>query len=145
MTGHLRKLYRRDLEKLIHELEAFPTEADLWRTAGETKNPAGNLALHLHGNLNKYIGELIGGVPFERDRDAEFSRTGLTRAQITEMLRATVETVDRALGDLSPAGLEQPYPLETLGYPMTVGYFLLHLYGHLNWHLGQVNYLRRVL
>jgi uncharacterized damage-inducible protein DinB len=138
-------LFRRDLEKLIAELEALPHEADLWRTAGAIKNPAGNLALHLHGNLNKFIGEGIGGLAFERDRDAEFTRSDLGRAEITNMLQATITRLEGVLGTLSPADLEQPYPLEVLGYPMTVGYFLMHLYGHLNWHLGQVNSLRRML
>lgn len=145
MTEDLQKLYKRDLEKLITELEAFENETQIWAKAGEVKNPAGNLALHLHGNLNKFIGEVIGQIPFERDREAEFTRTDLSRAQIVEMLHATIAKLERVIGGLSANDLEQPYPLEPMGYPMTVGYFLVHLYGHLNWHLGQVNYLRRML
>jgi uncharacterized damage-inducible protein DinB len=53
--------------------------------------------------------------------------------------------VRETLGKLAAADLTSQYPLQVLGYPMTTTYFLVHLYGHLNYHLGQVNYLRRLL
>ena len=145
MTEHLLALFKRDLEKLIAELEAYESEAQIWVVRGAIKNSAGNLVLHLHGNLSKFIGEFIGAIAFERDRDSEFSRTDVPRAELIEMLHITIAKLEQVFASLKAEDLEKPYPLEVLGYPMTTGYFLIHLYGHLNWHLGQVNYHRRLV
>ena len=145
MTEHLMALFKRDLEKLIAELEAYTDEHKLWVRAGEVKNPAGNLVLHLHGNLNMFVGKVLGNLEFVRDREAEFSRSNVPRAELIAMVQATIAMLERVLPSLNAEDLEKPYPLEVLGYPMTTGYFLIHLYGHLNWHLGQVNYHRRLV
>jgi Protein of unknown function (DUF1572) len=145
MTEHLLALFKRDLEKLVLELEAYTDESKLWLQAGEVKNPAGNLVLHLHGNLNMFVGKLLGKLDFVRDREAEFSRSNVPRTELIAMVHATSAMLETVLPSLNPEDLEKPYPLEVLGYPMTTGYFLIHLYGHLNWHLGQVNYHRRLV
>jgi Protein of unknown function (DUF1572) len=145
MTDHLAKLFKRDLEKLIAELEAYPTEQQLWKLAGDIKNPAGNLVLHLHGNLNHFIGKILGNLEFVRDRESEFTRKDVSRVELIAMVRATSAMLETVLPSLGLEDLEKPYPLEVLGYPMTTGYFLIHLYGHLNWHLGQVNYHQRLV
>jgi uncharacterized damage-inducible protein DinB len=145
MTQDLIKLYQRDLAKLVTELEAYPNEASLWRVAPEIKNPAGNLALHIVGNLNLFIGVDLGGTDFKRDRDAEFNNKNIPRAELIAMVKATMGMIQTVLEGLDNAKLEQVFPKETLGYPMTTNYFLLHLYGHLNWHLGQINYHRRLI
>jgi uncharacterized damage-inducible protein DinB len=145
MTNHLMLLYRRDLEKLIAELELYGSESDLWRVTGEITNSAGNLALHVIGNLNHFIGVKLGHSNFVRDRDAEFSLRDVPRAELVQQLRQTIVMLETTLPTLDAAALDAPFPLEVLGYPMTAGYFLIHLYGHLNYHLGQVNYLRRLV
>jgi hypothetical protein len=145
MTQELLALYRRDLEKLIAELEAYPNETDLWRVAGEIKNPAGNIVLHLIGNLNLFIGVKLAGSQFVRDREAEFMVKDVPRAELLQKLRQTIAMLEQILPALEAATLEAKYPLEVLGYPMSTQYFLIHLYGHLNWHLGQVNYHRRMI
>ena len=145
MTEHLIALFKRDLEKLITELEAYSDENKLWVLAGEVKNPAGNLVLHVHGNLNMFIGKILGKLEFARDRESEFLRSDLTRAELIAMVAATSAMLEKVLPTLSEVDLAANYPLEVLGYPMTTGYFLIHLYGHLNWHLGQVNYHRRLV
>jgi uncharacterized damage-inducible protein DinB len=145
MTSELLKLYRRDLEKLIAELEAYPSEESLWRVTGEIKNSAGNLALHLIGNLNHFIGVKLGGTDFIRDRDSEFALKNVPRAEIIEKLRDTLAVLETTLPKLDAAVLEETYSLEVMGYPMTTGYFLIHLYGHLSYHLGQINYHRRLV
>jgi uncharacterized damage-inducible protein DinB len=142
MNEELLKLFRRDLEKLITELEAYPDETAVWRVDGEIKNSAGNLALHLIGNLNGFIGVKLGGTDFVRDRDAEFASRDLPRATLVAQVRDTIAVLERVLLDVNP---EATYPQEVLGYPMTTRYFLMHLYGHLNYHLGQINYHRRLL
>jgi uncharacterized damage-inducible protein DinB len=145
MTQDLIKLYQRDLAKLVVELEAYPTEDSLWLLAFEIKNPAGNLALHLIGNLNQFIGVDLGGTDFKRDRDAEFNSKNVPRAEIIQAIHQTSIMIEKVLTSLDQARLEQLFPKEVLGYPMTTNYFLLHLYGHLNWHLGQINYHRRLV
>jgi hypothetical protein len=145
MTEHLLTLFKRDLEKLVLELEAYESEATIWARAGEVKNPAGNLVLHLHGNLNHFVGKVLGNLEFVRDREAEFSRSDVPRAELIAMVHATSAMLEQVLPSLGHEELEKPYPLEVLGYPMTTGYFLIHLYGHLNWHLGQINYHRRLV
>ena len=147
LLSDLAQLYARDLAKLIGELELYPEEAGLWAALPGVVNPAGNLALHLIGNLSTFVGLNLGGIPFERDRPAEFARKGVPRAELLAGLRATDDAIRRTLAGLDAAALARPYPVTLAGFPegMSTGYLLLHLYGHLNWHLGQINYLRRLL
>ena len=145
VTDDLLKLFDRDCEKLIAELELFESEAALWMVAVGVSNAAGNLALHVIGNLNHFIGVQLGGTDFRRDRPAEFASRDIPRAELIDQLSATKTVLATVLPSLDAARLEGIYPEEVLGYPMTTRYFLIHLYGHLNYHLGQVNYLRRVL
>jgi uncharacterized damage-inducible protein DinB len=147
LLTELSRLYARDLGKVIAELDAYPSEAAVWTLRGEILNSAGTLALHLVGNLSLFIGTDLGGVPFVRDRDSEFSRRDVPRAELkAELLRVGV-LIETTLTHLSPATLDQPHPRQPSGFPagMTSGEFLMHLYGHLNWHLGQINYHRRLI
>ncbi len=145
MLKDLIALYKRDLEKFVGELEAYPDEASIWVIAPDIKNPAGNLALHIVGNLNTFIGVNLGQTGYVRDRPAEFSSRDVPRAELVQMLRDTSSMIEQVLSKPDLAPLESIYPQEVLGYPMTHQYFLIHLYGHLSWHLGQVNYHRRLL
>lgn len=137
----------RDLGKLIAELEAYPDDASVWRVRGDIVNPAGTLALHLIGNLSQFVGADLGGVAFVRDREAEFARRDVPRAELIAGLREVSARVVSALDGLDAARLDEVSARQLPGFPdgMTVRYFLLHLYGHLNWHLGQVDYHRRML
>jgi uncharacterized damage-inducible protein DinB len=145
MNTDLNKLYQRDLAKLVNELEAYPNEASIWLVAHDIKNSAGNLTLHIVGNLNLFIGVDLGGTDYKRDRDAEFNLKNVPRAEMIAMVKTTSSMIETVLSSLDNSKLEQLFPKETLGYPMTTRYFLMHLYGHLNWHLGQINYHRRLL
>lgn len=142
MIQALKTLFVRDLEKLIVQLEGYSSDAAVWLLAGEIKNSAGTLALHLVGNLNQYIGVGLGHTDYVRDRPAEFATRDVPRAKLISQVKATITLLERVLGpDIT---LETLYPNEVLGYPMTTQYFLIHLYGHLNWHLGQIDYHRRL-
>ena len=145
VNNDLRKLFERDLVKLTAELKFFESEAALWSTANGVTNAAGNLVLHIVGNLNQYIGVKLGGTDFRRDRPAEFASRDIPRDDLIAQLNATKTMLNAVLSKLDAAQLEQIYPEDVLGHAMTTRYFLIHLYGHLNYHLGQVNYLRRVL
>lgn len=138
-------LYERDLNKLKAEIERYTNEADLWKKPGEVPNSAGNLCLHLNGNLQHYFGAILGGSSYLRDRDAEFSTTGVSRAEMLADIDITLDVVRSTLANLADDDLAAIYPIEVFGKPMTTGWFITHLATHLTWHLGQINYHRRMV
>lgn len=139
------QLYEQGLEKLKLEVEQYKNEADLWKTGGEIPNSGGNLCLHLIGNLNHFFGAVLGGTSYVRDRDAEFAERQVSKKELLNDIEATIPVVKATLEKLSPGDFEKTYPLEVFGHPMTTEYFCIHLAGHLNYHLGQINYHRRML
>jgi uncharacterized damage-inducible protein DinB len=145
MTASIAALLLRDLDKLLHELASFQKEANLWKTTGHITNSAGNLCLHLVGNLNTYIGANLGNSGYVRNRDAEFSQRDIPVQELLRQVTETKTVVSHTLEQIPEDQLHAPYPQQVLGYEMTTGYFLVHILGHLNYHLGQINYLRRVL
>lgn len=145
MIAELRALYDRDLGRLHHEIAAFRQEEHLWQTVGHVPNPAGNLGLHLVGNLSTYIGHTLGQRPYVRDRPAEFAARNVPQQDLLRQITHTREVVLASLQALEGKDLDAIYPEEVLGYKMTTGFFLVHLLAHLSYHLGQINYLRRIL
>ena len=139
------ELYERDLGNLKTEIEQFSDEAGLWRSADGITNSAGNLSLHLIGNLKHFFGAVLGGTGYVRDRDAVFANTHIPRAEILADIDETLDVVRSTLAGMTENDLDKPYPIEVFGHTMTTGYFLVHLATHLNYHLGQINYHRRLL
>ena len=138
-------LFERDLAKLKEEIGAYASEGDLWQTAGAIPNSAGNLCLHLAGNLRHFFGAVLSGTGYMRDRDAEFAAKFVPRAQLIEEVDAAAADVRATLEKLTEEDLSKNYPIEVFGKPMTTEFFLVHLATHLNYHLGQINYHRRLL
>jgi uncharacterized damage-inducible protein DinB len=134
----------RDLDKLQKEIEQYPTEESIWVIKSEIKNSAGTLVLHLCGNLQHYIGVGLGKSNYKRDRDKEFSARNVSRADLVKEIGRTKEAVSKALANTSPDILETEYPLPVYDYAMSVQYFMIHLAAHFGYHLGQVNYHRRL-
>jgi uncharacterized damage-inducible protein DinB len=145
MIAELRTLFDRDLGRLHNEIAAFQREEHLWQKGGHVPNPAGNLGLHLAGNLCTYIGNTLGHQPYERDRPAEFAARDVPKQELLRQIAHTREVVLTSLQALQAKDLDSIYPEEVLGYKMTTGFFLVHLLAHLSYHLGQINYLRRIL
>ncbi|UWX59853.1 DinB family protein [Chryseobacterium oranimense] len=145
ITESLKSLYNRDLNKLKAEIESYQNETAIWKTDKNISNSAGNLCLHLVGNLNNYIGAELGKTGYMRNRELEFSLKDIPQAELIEKVTATAVTVDKVLSQLTPEDLEKDYPLVVFGDTMTTGYFLIHLITHLDYHLGQINYHRRLL
>ena len=139
------QLYERDLNKLKAEIGEYPGEADLWKTSGEIANSAGNLCLHLTGNLKHFIGAVLGGSDYIRNRDAEFSSNGVSKDMLLADIDATIDVVKSTLNNLAEGDFAKDFPIEVFGHPMTSGFFLVHLTTHFNYHLGQINYHRRLL
>ena len=147
-TDILSELFQRDLLKLKEEIGLYSDEAKLWVIDKEIKNSAGNLALHLVGNLKHFIGSILGSTGYVRDREAEFADKNIPRDEIIKSVDETNDIINSVINKMSDADLKKDYPLvEVLKNKdkMTTEFFLIHLYGHLNYHLGQVNYHRRLL
>ena len=138
-------LYERDLDRLKNEIEAYQQEANLWRKEGSIANTAGNLCLHLIGNLRHFVGLHVGNVPYERDRDGEFANTDIPRAELIEGVIETKQIISKAIGDLSESDLNKDFPIEFGNGKPTTAFMLIHLASHLGYHLGQINYHRRLL
>jgi DinB superfamily len=145
IAGGLAALFSRDLTRLIQELQAFPSDEVLWQRAPGVKNSAGNLVLHLEGNLREYIGRQLGQVAYSRVRDREFEFTGVSRDDLIRRMEQVRELVVTAVSGLSDGDLAANYPELVLETPLSSLDFLVHLHGHLNFHLGQIDYLRRIL
>jgi len=135
----------RDLKALRREVEAYPDERDLWRIAPGVSNPGGNLALHCAGNLQHFIGGVFGGSGYVRDRDAEFSRRDVPRAELLADIDAAIASVRRGLERVTPQQWDGQYPHPVGGVRLTTGEFMVHLAVHLGYHLGQVDYHRRLV
>lgn len=145
MLESLAKLYDRDLQKLRNEIEAYANEADLWLIKSEISNSAGNLCLHLIGNLNHYIGHQLGGTDYVRNRPLEFSDKDVPNTILIEKIEATRAMLKQVLPSISGETLAQKHTEEFSGGKDTNEFFLIHLLSHLNYHLGQVNYHRRLI
>jgi Protein of unknown function (DUF1572) len=144
MDNYLAELYERDLFKLRDEIKNFKDEDNLWEKSDGISNSAGTLVLHLLGNLNFCIGTQLGNTGYVRNREQEFSMRDVPREKLIADIEKLVPIVKSALENISQQKLEEIYPLEMFGQKST-SFYLMHFYGHLNYHLGQINYLRRIL
>jgi len=145
MTSDLAPLFRRDLARLSQQVEAFPNDEALWQTLPGVMNAAGNLALHIEGNLREYIGRQLGNLPYQRNRELEFSTKGMSRRELGTRIAELRRSIPEVIEHLSSEQLDTEYPEVVLEIATSTRQLLIHLHGHLNWHLGQIDYLRRVL
>ncbi len=145
ITETLIKLFTRDLYKLKIEIESYSNERNLWLVEKGITNSAGNLCLHLVGNLNAFIGAQLGNTNYIRQRDLEFSNKDVPRSELLKMVDDTIAVIENTLGKLKEQDLEKEYPLLVFKEKTSTEYFLMHLVTHLTYHLGQINYHRRLL
>ncbi|PKL81724.1 MAG: DinB superfamily protein [Ignavibacteriae bacterium HGW-Ignavibacteriae-3] len=141
----LSHFFERDLVKIIEELKLYAQEKDMWAAKAGISNSAGNLALHIIGNLNHFIGFTLGNTGYIRDRDAEFNTPSVPRSDLIAGLKDTIAVLNKSLSAMSVEDGEKPFPLAKHGETVTTNYMFLHLLTHLNYHLGQINYHRRLL
>lgn len=141
----IEKIFLRDLKKMAVELQAYPDEKSIWLLQGDIKNSAGNLCLHLCGNLQHFIGHGLGQLDYKRDRENEFGARNIPLKDLLAEIQLTEESVSISLKKLDASMLDKEYPFPVFDFPMTVQYFLIHLSAHLGYHLGQINYHRRLV
>ena len=144
-TAHASRLLVRELQAFQREVALFPDDESLWRVLPGVTNPAGNLALHVAGNLRHFVGAMLGGSGYVRDRAAEFSPRAGSRQQVDRELETTIDDVVSTLDRFDPARLDQPFPGAPNGMVVQTDLFLLHLVAHTAFHLGQAGYIRRLV
>ncbi len=145
LIADLQRIVPRDVDTLRREIELYPDDESVWRELPGLPNAGGTLVLHLVGNLRHYFGALLGGSDYVRDRPAEFSTRGVPRQELLRLIAAAHAEVTDALARLEPARLDETYPEPLRGHSYPTGLFILHLAVHLTYHLGQLDYHRRVV
>jgi hypothetical protein len=140
----LNAMFQRELRSFKRELEAYPDEASVWVTAPGISNSAGTLTLHCAGNLQHFIGARLGNSGYARDRDAEFRRRDVPRTELYREIDRAIQSIEATLGDSASAEFPDVYPEQLAGKSVSTETFLLHLAAHLGYHLGQVDYHRRL-
>lgn len=146
MTGPaIAAVISRELKTIERELNAYRNDEQVWELPAGLPNSGGTLALHAAGNLRHFIGTVLGGGTYVRDRDAEFSRRGVPRAELIEGLQQAEKAVRETLTSIDPSKFSEPYPLPVLNRRVNTGEYLMHLATHLAYHVGQLDFHRRVV
>ena len=135
----------RDLKKLEAEILLYPSEESIWKIEKDIKNPAGTLCLHLCGNLQHYIGSVLGKTAYKRNRDNEFASRNVPRESLLTEITQSINAIEATLPLLTEEQLLSTYPVKVFDNPTSTLFFLVHLSAHLSYHLGQVNYHRRLV
>jgi uncharacterized damage-inducible protein DinB len=145
MIDTLKTLFNRDLNKLKLEIDTYQDESKIWWVEKNIANSAGNLCLHIIGNLNTYIGAQIGKTNYIRNRELEFSKKDIPKTLLLVEIDATIQIVSNALHLMSESDLKKEYPILVFETKTSTEFLLVHLTTHLAYHLGQINYHRRLL
>jgi uncharacterized damage-inducible protein DinB len=145
ITKTLKKLFNRDLIRLKSEIELYQNEDKIWHFEKHITNSAGNLCLHIVGNLNTYIGALFGNTNYIRNRELEFNLKNLPKAELISKIEDTIIVVNNALNTISEEEMQKEFPLTVFDSKTSTEFMLIHLTTHLAYHLGQINYHRRLL
>jgi uncharacterized damage-inducible protein DinB len=141
----IRTMMLRELRALDREIAAYPDDESVWQIPQGISNSAGNLALHLAGNLRHFLGAVLGGSSYARDRDAEFATRGLTRAELRGIVASAIDELSDAFENITDEQLSGEYPLRVAERRLRTADFLVHLAVHLSYHLGQIDYHRRLV
>jgi len=141
----IRILLVRELRSMAREIDLFPDEEAIWVTPPGIVNSAGSLVLHGSGNLQHYVGAVLGKTGYVRDRDAEFNDRSASREELLQIVAETVRVMDTVIPALSPDLLDQPFEQPVGGVTLNTRRFLMHLCSHLAFHVGQIGYLRRII
>jgi uncharacterized damage-inducible protein DinB len=138
-------IFDRDLQTLAREVEAYADERDLWRLPPGVSNSAGTLALHLAGNVQHYLGAVFGGTGYRRDRPAEFAERDVPRAELLRHIEAARAAVRAAAARADEEQLTGDFREVVGGVRVNAGEYLVHLISHFTYHLGQIDYHRRII
>jgi uncharacterized damage-inducible protein DinB len=138
-------ILERDLSKAIAELQAFQQERNMWKLHGKINNSAGNLALHISGAVNHFIGAVLGRNGYKRNRETEFNERSMPRDEVISKIHEAIDTIKSVLPSIEEDEMQQEFPEKIGSQTLSIGFFLIHLISHVNYHLGQINYHRRLV
>ncbi len=144
-SGWLTEIFETELNKLKTEINLYKDEKNLWVVKGDISNSAGNLCLHLLGNVSHFIGHLVGGTGYERNRPAEFSNKDVPREELNDSIDALIGVVKKSLPKLNDSDMNNTFPDKIGGKIREYGFALIHITNHFDYHLGQINYHRRII
>ena len=140
-----KQLYIGFLDALIKEISLYKSEDNIWKLSGEIANTPGNLCLHICGNLNYFFGAIIGNTGYIRDRDLEFSKKNVSREELIKGVEETKNMLTQLFDSLTINDVDKIYPIDKFGDNVTYGFIFSRLVSHLSYHIGQINYHRRIL
>ena len=140
-----KQLFLKYLNQLKDEIDAYKNESDIWKLAGDTKNTPGNLCLHVCGNLKHNIGAIIGKTGYVRNRDAEFSRKNVPKNELINEVDSTIDMISPVIDKLTDDDMKVEFPSDTFSQGGSVVLILLRVASHMGYHLGQINYHRRLI
>lgn len=136
------KLLKEYLPKIESCLDQL-SDSDVWWRAHETNNSAGNLVLHLGGNIRQWVYHHLGGKDFRREREKEFSQRAVIRkTELLAYLRSAVQDVDAVLADFPVENLHKTYEIQK--YSVTGLEAILHITEHFSYHVGQIVYITKL-
>lgn len=141
----IKDIYLHELDTLQKEIELFETDELLWETRPGIINPSGTLCLHLCGNLNHFVGAVLGNSGYVRNRELEFSQRGLHKIDLVQGVLQTKNTMDKVLSSMDDEMLRRDFPIPFMNRTVSISFLLLTLLKHFSYHLGQLNYLRRII
>jgi hypothetical protein len=144
-SEYVARVIVRDVNAVRRELEAYPDEASVWALPPGVANSGGTLALHIAGNLQHFFGTVLGGAGYKRDRAAEFAKRDVPRSALIVELEAAIVAVGLGMSKVSEARLAEEFPEAIAGHRIVTGEWLIHLVAHTAYHLGQIDYHRRLV
>ncbi|WP_336517643.1 DUF1572 family protein [Pollutibacter soli] len=145
ITTVLIDLYDKELDKLEKEISLYESDEQLWKIGGDILNSGGNLCLHLTGNLQHFIGATLGDSGYIRNRDAEFKLKNIPKQKLLEEIANSKRIVTDTLEQISKKELDSNFPITFLDEPKSTEYILVFFLSHLSYHIGQINYHRRLV
>ena len=140
----LSEIYERNLLQLKDEINLYADENTLWSVRGQISNSAGNLCLHLIGNLNHFVGATLGNTGYVRQRENEFTFKNIPRENLLTEIDKTIEVIKNTFSKMKEEDFAKEFPLLKHDKRVSNEEMLLHLLAHLNYHIGQINYHRRL-
>ncbi len=140
----LHDLYVFELENLRREISFYKHESNLWLVHSAVNNSAGNLCLHLTGNIQHFIGAIVGKTDYVRNRDAEFNDKHQSKLDLLNEIEKATEVTQLTFDTLNEEDLTKTYPIDFMGI-QTTDFYLTRFLAHLSYHLGQISYHRRLL
>ena len=138
-----RRLFEEGVVRIKKSLSLM-TEAQIWHRPNENSNSAGNLVLHLCGNVRQWLLTGLGKNPDIRTRQAEFDEKGpIATKALLEKLDQVMKEVDEMLDSLKPEDLTATHLVQ--GYQENGVSILVHVVEHFSYHVGQITYIVKAL